>query len=78
MKKLSSGSTEKVEEIEDKAMSLGWSEELLYGNNGKYTFPCGPGHGLVCHLREADAIGEVKEHSIEIILPSGTVQKYYR
>lgn len=57
-----------VDAISERALSLGWKGERLYGvgNNGFFD----PRRGLVCFLKPGDRIGEVTLQSIEIIGPS--------
>jgi hypothetical protein len=57
----------KVDAIRDQAMALGWTEEGLYGNSGKHTFPCGDGYGVVMFVGRNREIGEVTAEAIEII-----------
>ncbi|MBN1653535.1 MAG: hypothetical protein JXA30_07135 [Deltaproteobacteria bacterium] len=59
----------KVDAIRDRAISLGWSEERLYQNRGRFRFPCGEDYGLVCFINDNDRIGEVTRQYIEIIGP---------
>ena len=59
----------KVDAVRDLALSLGWSEALLYQNRGRFSFPCGQNYGLVCFLDDQRTIGEVTRQSIEIIGP---------
>lgn len=58
-----------VDEIRDKAISLGWKHEALYRvpENRRATFMLGG--GLVCYLRDGWRIGEVTRQSIEVIGP---------
>ncbi|HOK46105.1 MAG TPA: hypothetical protein PLK67_09250 [Bryobacteraceae bacterium] len=57
-----------VDAISERALSLGWRRERLYGTGGKGSLD--PRCGLVCSLKPGDRIGEVTAQSIEIILPS--------
>lgn len=57
----------KVDGIRDKAMALGWTEEGLYGNNGKHPFPYCDGYGVVMFVKRNCEIGEVTAEAIEII-----------
>lgn len=68
-----------VDEIRDRAFSLGWKHGALYRvpENRRATFLLGA--GLVCHLRDGWRIGEVTRQSIEIIGPEppGVRQRFY-
>lgn len=64
-----------VDAIRDQALSLGWSEALLYQNRGSLRFPYGQDYGLVCFVDGNVRIGEVTKQSIEII---GTTSKENR
>lgn len=56
-----------VDAISERALSLGWRRERLYGTGGNGSFD--PRHGLVCMLKPGDRIGKVTAQSIEIIHP---------
>ncbi len=55
-----------VDAISERALSLGWKRERLYGT-GRGMFD--PNRGLVCFLKRGDRIGEITTQSIEIIHP---------
>lgn len=59
----------KVDAVRDQALSLGWSEDRLYRNRGRFRFPCGEDYGLVCFLEENQRIGQVTRRYIEIVGP---------
>lgn len=63
--------------VADRAVSLGWKRERLYGTGGKGGFD--PQCGLVCFLKPGDRIGEVTAQSIEIIhsQPSEVRHRFY-
>jgi len=67
-----------VDAIRDHALALGWSEAALYQNRGRLRFPVGGDYGLVCFLPAGSGIGEVVEHSIVIVMPSGSRLRFYR
>ena len=56
-----------VDAIQDRALSLGWSQASLYSTRGRHPFPYGPGRGLVCFLQPSRYIGDVRRESIEIV-----------
>jgi hypothetical protein len=56
-----------VDAISERALSLGWRRERLYGTGGNGAFD--PRRGLVCLLKPGDRIGDVTAQSIEIIHP---------
>jgi hypothetical protein len=66
-----------VDAISERALSLGWKPERLYGVGSGGL--CDPQRGLVCFLKPGDRIGEVTAQSIEIILapPSDVRQRFY-
>jgi hypothetical protein len=64
-----------VDAISERALSLGWKHERLYGAGGRGIFD--PRRGLVCFLKPGDRIGEVTAQSIEIILKDGGRQHFY-
>ena len=68
-KKITPSALAKVDAIRDQAVSLGWAEERLYQNRGRYPFPCGQDYGLVCFVNDDRQIGEVAAQYIEIIGP---------
>ena len=70
-------STAKVDAICERALSLGWKRERLYGTGRGRLF--GQDRGLVSFLRPGDRIGEVSLQSIEIIGPPPTEvrQRFY-
>jgi hypothetical protein len=65
----------RVDAIGERALSLGWKHERLYGAGGRGLFD--PRRGLVCFLKPGDRIGEVTAQSIEIILKDGGRQHFY-
>ena len=67
-----------VDTIRDEALNLGWSDIQLYGTRGRFTFPCGPGYGLVCYVHCDQRIGKVAEKHIEIICSGGHSLHFYR
>jgi len=64
-----------VDAIRERALSLGWKHERLYGLGGRGIFD--PRRGLVCYLKPSDRIGEVTAQAIEIILKDGVRQHFY-
>ena len=64
-----------VDAISERALSLGWKRERLYGAGGRGIFD--PRRGLVCYLKPGDRIGEVTAQAIEIILKDGVRQHFY-
>lgn len=66
-----------VDAIREQALALGWSEAALYQNRGRLRFPVGGHYGLVCFLPAGSEIGEVVEHSIVIVMPSGSRLRHY-
>jgi len=56
-----------VHAIHEKAIDLGWTDEGLLRNRGRFRFPCGEDYGLVCFLGSEDRIGEVTREAIEIV-----------
>jgi hypothetical protein len=66
-----------VDAIRDQALSLGWTQESLYGTGGAMRALFGKACGLASLLKAADRIGEVTRQSIEIILPNGVRQRFY-
>lgn len=66
-KKVSKTALKQVGAIKEKAIRLGWSENRLYQNRGRYRFPYGEDYGLVCYLGEEKQIGEIALQHIEII-----------
>ena len=67
-----------VDTIRDEALRLGWSDLQLYGSRGRFTFPCGPGYGLVCFIHRDQRIGKVAAQHIEIICSGGHSLHFYR
>ena len=63
--------------IRERALSLGWQHEWLYGIGNRGIFD--PRRGLACFLKAGDRIGEVTQQSIEIIGPPPTEvrQRFY-
>ena len=63
--------------IRERALSLGWKHERLYGKGENGIFD--PRRGLVCFLKPGDRIGDVALQSIEIIgpPPSEVRQRFY-
>ena len=59
----------KVDAILDQTLSLGWREDRLYQNRGRFRFPCGEDYGLVCFLDEDERIGKVTRQFIQIVGP---------
>jgi hypothetical protein len=66
-----------VDAIRDQALSLGWTEQSLYGTGGTTRALFGKACGLANLLKATDQIGEVTRQSIEIILASGVRQRFY-
>jgi hypothetical protein len=66
-----------VDAIRDQALSLGWTEQSLYGTGGTTRALFGKACGLANLLKATDQIGEVTRQSIEIILASGVRQHFY-
>jgi hypothetical protein len=66
-----------VDAIRDQALSLGWTEQSLYGTGGTTRALFGKACGLANLLKATDQIGEVTRQSIEIILPNGVRQRFY-
>lgn len=66
-----------VDAIRDQALSLGWTEESLYGTGGPARAPFGKACGLANLLKTTDRIGEVTRQAIEIILANGVRQHFY-
>jgi len=66
-----------VDAIREQTLALGWSEAALYQNRGRLRFPVGGHYGLVCFLPAGSEIGEVVEHSIVIVMPSGSRLRHY-
>jgi hypothetical protein len=66
-----------VDAIRDRALSLGWTEQSLYGTGGVTRALFGKACGLANLLKTTDRIGEVTRQSIEIILTSGVRQRFY-
>ena len=64
-----------VDAISERALSLGWKHERLYGAGGRGIFD--PRRGLVRYLKPSDRIGEVTVQAIEIILKDGVRQHFY-
>jgi len=64
-----------VDTISERALSLGWKRERLYGVGGRGIFDLR--RGLVCYLKPSDRIGEVTAQAIEIILKDGVRQHFY-
>jgi hypothetical protein len=64
-----------VDAIGERALSLGWKHERLYGAGGRGLFD--PRRGLVCFLRPGDRIGDVNAQAIEIIPKDGVQQHFY-
>lgn len=65
-----------VDAIAEKALTLGWARERLYGAGAA---PFDPKRGLVCFLKPGDRIGEVTAQSIQILLapPSEVRHRFY-
>ncbi|CAM2066740.1 hypothetical protein SCOR_15275 [Sulfidibacter corallicola] len=61
---------EKVAAIQAKALAKGWTEGSLWQNRGTFKFPFGDGYGLICFVKDADQIGQVRADHIEIIKPA--------
>jgi hypothetical protein len=58
-----------VDEIRDRALALGWSEERLYFCEGYERYPTRPSYGVICYIGPHHRIGEVTRESIELIGP---------
>ncbi len=74
---VSADSVALVDEIRERAIALGWTQDSLYRVDGSMRFPLGREYGLVSYLKPGDRIGEVTPHSIEIILPNNVRQRFY-
>jgi hypothetical protein len=66
-----------VDAIRDRALSLGWTEQSLYGTSGTTRALFGKACGLANLLKATDQIGEVTRQYIEIILANGVRQRFY-
>lgn len=66
-----------VDAIRDRALSLGWTEQSLYGIGASTRALFGKACGLANLLKATDQIGEVTRQSIEIILANGVRQRFY-
>jgi hypothetical protein len=66
-----------VDAIRDRALSMGWTEESLYGPAGATRALLGKVCALANLLKATDRIGEVTRQSIEIILANGVRQRFY-
>jgi len=66
-----------VDAIRDQALSLGWTEQSLYGTGGTTRALFGKACGLANLLKATDQIGEVTRQSIEIVLANGVRQRFY-
>jgi hypothetical protein len=66
-----------VDAIRDRALALGWTEDLLDAAAGSIREPLSRRCALGHLLRPGDQIGEVTRQSIEIILASGVRQHFY-
>ena len=67
----------KVDAIRDLALSLGWTlDQLDCTSTGSKFGPCIRGGLLTC-LKPGDQIGEITQQSIDIILASGVLQRFY-
>ena len=58
--------------IREAAQAKGWSDERLYQNRGRFSFPLGQDYGLVCFVGPDDELGEITETHIEIIHTCGS------
>jgi len=67
-----------VDFVRDEALALGWTEPELYGTRGRFTFPCGPGYGLVCFIHPEQRLGAVSEQSIQLRCRGGHSLHFYR
>jgi len=67
-----------VDFVRNEALRLGWTELELYSTRGPFTFPCGPGYGLICFVNAGRRVGPVSESHIELHCGSGAVQRFYR
>lgn len=65
-------SVRKVDAIREAAQAKGWSDERLYQNRGRFSFPLGQDYGLVCFVGPDDELGEITETHIEIIHACGS------
>lgn len=63
--------------IRERAMSLGWSDQRLLGNTGRFGFPHGDDYGLVCFVENDTRLGEISRQSIELIQPAGHALRFY-
>ncbi|MCS6954532.1 MAG: hypothetical protein NZM33_16955 [Bryobacteraceae bacterium] len=66
-----------VDAIRDRALSLGWTAETLYGADDATRALFGKACALANLLKATDQIGEVTRHSIEIIFANGVRQRFY-
>lgn len=57
----------KVDAIQEAAKAMGWSDEQLYQNRGRFRFPMGQDYGLVCFVGQNCELGAVTPARIEII-----------
>ena len=67
-----------VDAIRNQALSLGWTDAQLYGTRGRFTFPCGPGYGVVCFIHSDQRLRKVASAHIEIICSGGHSLHFYR
>ena len=52
-------SVRKVDAIREAAQAKGWSDERLYQNRGRFSFPLGQDYGLVCFVGPNDELDEI-------------------
>lgn len=57
----------KVDAIRETAKSVGWTDERLYQNRGRFRFPLGQDYGLVCFVGADCELGEITPSRIEIV-----------
>lgn len=66
-----------VDAIRDRALALGWTEDLLGAATGSARDPLSRRCALAHLLRPGDQIGEITPRFIEIVTASGVRQRFY-
>lgn len=66
-----------VDAIRDRALALGWTEDLLGAATGSAREPLSRRCALANLLRPGDQIGEITPQFIEIVTASGVRQRFY-
>jgi len=66
-----------VDAIRDRALALGWTEDLLGDATGSAREPLSRRCALAHLLRPGDQIGEITPQFIEIVTASGVRQRFY-